>query len=119
MQTYGIILADNGGNWYISGTPDTRWNDNLLDGLTVLTGGDFEAVDESCLMVNDKSYQADLKRCVIKPPPGYDIYKPVGTGGELTVYNVWYSPTNTPYIVTFSVNSAGLWTIKSATIKTP
>ncbi len=63
MKVYGIILADNGSSWYISGAPDQRWNNSLLHGLDVLTGRDFEAVEESCLRVSADSAQADLSRC--------------------------------------------------------
>jgi hypothetical protein len=52
MKTYGIMLADNGSNWYISGAPDERWDNDMLHELDVLTGNDFEAVDASVLMVD-------------------------------------------------------------------
>jgi hypothetical protein len=39
-----MILADNGGNWYVSGAPDPRWNDQELNTLKSLTGNDFEVV---------------------------------------------------------------------------
>lgn len=55
MKTYGIILADNGSDWYVSGAPDERWDNDMLHTLDVLTGADFEAVDESSLMVNPDS----------------------------------------------------------------
>jgi len=55
MKTYGIILADNGSNWYVSGMPDDRWNNDMLHQLDVLTGNDFEAVDASRLMVDPNS----------------------------------------------------------------
>lgn len=63
MQTYGIILADNGSSWYVSGSPDSRWNNDMLHDLDVLKGSDFEAVDESCLQVSADSGQADLSLC--------------------------------------------------------
>src|SRR6266498_4333508 len=47
MKTYGIILADNGSNWYVSGAPDARWNNDMLHLLDNLTGNNFEAVDTS------------------------------------------------------------------------
>ena len=50
MKTYGIILADNGSNWYVSGAPDPRWDNDMLHLLDDLTGDDFEAVDTSGLM---------------------------------------------------------------------
>lgn len=55
MQTYGIMLADNGSNWYVSGAPDERWDNDMLHLLDVLTGDDFEAVDASRLMVDPNS----------------------------------------------------------------
>ena len=44
LKTYGMILADNGGDWYLSGAPDARWNDEELGTLKKLRGQDFEAV---------------------------------------------------------------------------
>jgi len=60
MKTYGIILADNGSNWYISGAPDQRWDDDMLHLLDAVTGDDFEAVDTSGLMIDPNSGQAGL-----------------------------------------------------------
>jgi hypothetical protein len=61
MKTYGIILADNGSDWYVGGAPDSRWDNSDTTGLHQLdniTGNDFEAVDESSLMVDPNSGQA-------------------------------------------------------------
>jgi hypothetical protein len=55
MKTYGVIVADNGSPWYISGAPDSHWNNDALHALGSLTGTDFEAVDESGLMVTPNS----------------------------------------------------------------
>jgi len=55
MKMYGIILADNGSNWYVSGAPDERWDNDMLHLLDVLTGNDFEVVDTSVLMVDMNS----------------------------------------------------------------
>ena len=55
MKTYGMILADNGSPWYISGAPDDRWNNDALHALGALTGNDFEAVDTAGLMVSPDS----------------------------------------------------------------
>jgi hypothetical protein len=52
MKTYGIILADNGSNWYVSGAPDSRWDNDMLHLLDDLTGNDFEAVNVSGLMID-------------------------------------------------------------------
>ena len=55
MKTYGIMLADNGSNWYVTGAPDERWDNDMLHQLDVLTGNDFEAVDTSVLMIDSNS----------------------------------------------------------------
>ena len=47
MKTYGLIVADNGSDWYISGVPSRQWNNDQLHGLDVLSGSDFEVVDAS------------------------------------------------------------------------
>ena len=57
MQKYGIILADNGSSWYISGAPDARWDNEDLHALSRVTGADFEAVDVSQLMADPDSAQ--------------------------------------------------------------
>ena len=44
LQRYGMILADNGSNWYVSGAPDARWDDNDLNSLKQLKGSDFEVI---------------------------------------------------------------------------
>jgi hypothetical protein len=58
LKRYGMFVADNGSNWFISGVPDPRWNDADLHQLGTVTGADFEAVDESGLMVDPNSGQA-------------------------------------------------------------
>jgi hypothetical protein len=59
LKKYGMILADNGSSWFISGAPDPRWdNDHLVTELREVKGSDFEAVDESYLMVDPASGQA-------------------------------------------------------------
>jgi hypothetical protein len=44
LRTYGMIVADNGSNWYISGAPDPRWNDDDLDQLKRVPGRAFEVI---------------------------------------------------------------------------
>ena len=44
MQTYGMFLADNGADWYVSGAPDPRWNDDDLASLRAVRGRDFEVM---------------------------------------------------------------------------
>jgi len=58
MKKYGVIVADNGSPWFISGAPDSHFNNDALHALGALTGNDFEAVDESGLMVSTNSGEA-------------------------------------------------------------
>ena len=44
LKKYGMIVADNGSNWYISGAPDPRWDDNELSTLKAIKGSSFEVV---------------------------------------------------------------------------
>jgi hypothetical protein len=44
MKKYGMILADNGSGWYISGAPDARWSDTNLDALKSVPSSAFEVV---------------------------------------------------------------------------
>jgi hypothetical protein len=63
LKTYGMIVADNGSPWYLSGVPSARWNNDQLHLLDGIVGSDFEVVDESCLEVSPNSARADLARC--------------------------------------------------------
>jgi hypothetical protein len=45
LKTYGMIVADNGSSWYISGTADPRWNDGDLNQLKTVPGAAFEALN--------------------------------------------------------------------------
>jgi len=58
LKKYGMMVADNGSSWYISGATDSRWNNDDLHNLGQIQGSDFEAVDASSLMVNPNSGQA-------------------------------------------------------------
>jgi hypothetical protein len=69
LKEYGMILADNGSAWFISGVPDDRWDNDVLHELHQVQGRDFEAVDESSLMVNPDSGQAGIY--------GYRLYLPL------------------------------------------
>ena len=62
LQTYGMILADNGSNLFISGAPDSRWDDDDLGQLRQIVGSNLEVVDASSLQVDPDSGQA-AQRC--------------------------------------------------------
>lgn len=59
LQKYGMILADNGGDWFITGEPDERWdNDALVGELYQVKGWDLEVVDTTSLMIDPDSGRA-------------------------------------------------------------
>ncbi|HWM11257.1 MAG TPA: hypothetical protein VNO82_18005 [Solirubrobacteraceae bacterium] len=45
MKSYGLIVADNGSDWYVSGAPSSRWDNDQLHALHDLSGRDFEVVE--------------------------------------------------------------------------
>ncbi len=44
LKAYGMLLADNGSDWFVSGAPDPRWDDEAIGTLKRITGRDFEVV---------------------------------------------------------------------------
>jgi hypothetical protein len=61
MQHYGLILADNGSNWFFQGSAYPQWPDGLVSLLKQIPARAFQAVDESCLMVSRGSGRAAAK----------------------------------------------------------
>jgi hypothetical protein len=70
MQHYGLILADNGSNWYFGGTANPAWPQALVDELKSIPASAFDAVDESSLMISPDSGQAGT---LDAPGPGYRL----------------------------------------------
>src|SRR5437016_13218722 len=67
MQKYGVIVADNGSDMYITGTFDTRWNNDILNpAFSLLTASDFEVIQ---LGWNPPSGAAALSSVSASPNP--------------------------------------------------
>ena len=49
LKLYGMMLADNGSNWYISGAPDSHWSNDDLHTLGRVKGSDFEVIDPAAI----------------------------------------------------------------------
>jgi hypothetical protein len=62
LQVYGMMLADNGGAWFLSGTPDNHWRNGELEELKRVKGTDFEAVDVSELFVAHHSARSRVQK---------------------------------------------------------
>ena len=83
LKKYGMIVADNGTGWYLSGAPDPGWDDDtLVAELRQIHGSDFEVVDESSLQISQDSGQA-------RPPGGERMA--VSAGGARQGQAVGYS----------------------------
>jgi hypothetical protein len=109
MQHYGLILADNGSNWFFSGTEDASWPDTLLSELKTIPASQFDAVDESSLMSDPNS--AAVKSC------GNGVVDRMGPGGSPHA-GILLSPAwcNVPWLWR---KSAGLAAVRSATRRSP
>ena len=89
MKHYGLIVADNGSNWFFQGTMDAGWNagpyPTMIAQLKTVPASDFEAVDESSLMVDPNSGQAlaPLPRTAVLPAMANAAY-----GGYTTVTQI-------------------------------
>ena len=50
LKKYGMIVADNGADWFITGETDSRWDDTDLDQLKTVPGSVFEVVETGPLI---------------------------------------------------------------------
>jgi hypothetical protein len=69
LKKYGMMIADNGSAWFLSGAPDSSWDNTDLHRLTTITGSAFEVVDVSPLMVDPNSGQALQNRITVTVTP--------------------------------------------------
>ncbi len=53
LKKYGMIMADNGSDWFLSGSHDMRWNDEELGALKKIKGNDFEVVKMEGIVVGE------------------------------------------------------------------
>lgn len=61
LKKYGMFVADNGSNWYLSGAPDARWDDDQLDMLKKVPGSAFEVVKMGDIITNMVSAPTNLR----------------------------------------------------------
>jgi hypothetical protein len=76
MKKHGLIVADNGGNWYISGAPDSRWDDDVLGEIKTIPGSAFEAlltVDAQGNPIKPAGVQAWTPRKIATSTPHHSI----------------------------------------------
>src|SRR5579885_686748 len=107
LKRYGMIVADNGSSWFISGAPDNRWNNDDLAQLKNIPGSDFEVVDESQLQVSansGQSFPANHSSVTIPTPAtstSVSVIAPLPTAtpfdtrkGNVVLYNIKGAGTN-------------------------
>ncbi len=77
MKKYGMILADNGSDWYFTGAASDEWSNDMLDELKSVPASAFEAVDASSLMISPNSGKAKQSSgAAPAPAPAAPIPKP-------------------------------------------
>ena len=90
FRHYGLIVADNGSDWFFQGTEDAGWNtaayDTMVSQLKTVPASAFEAIDESALMVDPNSAQAGT---VPSQPAA-----PSATPGNARAVVMWTPPAN-------------------------
>lgn len=80
LKKHGMVLADNGSPFYLSGVPDPAWNNSDLNLLKNVPGSAFEAVDVSSLRVSNTSYA--VSTAPPPPPPTPPVELVANTGFE-------------------------------------
>jgi hypothetical protein len=68
LKKHGMVLADNGSPFFLSGAPDPGWSNSDLHALRTIPGSSFEAVDVSSLKMSSTSYAVRGGR--VKQSPG-------------------------------------------------
>jgi hypothetical protein len=107
FKHYGLIVADNGSDWYFQGTEDPGWDnppyDTLISDLKKIPVNQFEAVDESALMVDPNSAAAGTAPAAPAPPTAsprdasatVSWTAPADGGQPITGYTITGSPSGT------------------------
>lgn len=97
LQLYGMLVADNGGDWYVSGAPDPAWDNDDLHSLGRVLGSNFEAVDQDRLKVDPNSAQAALgaTATATRPPSATPTRTPTPTRTSTPTATATRTPTPT------------------------
>ncbi|HEY8561059.1 MAG TPA: VCBS repeat-containing protein [Pyrinomonadaceae bacterium] len=97
MQKYGMIVADNGSNWYVSGTHDPAWNDGELGALGQVKGSDFEVVQTpNHLLMPHGDYDGDGRTDLSVFRPSNGIWYATGSADGVYRAQHFGLATDTP-----------------------
>jgi hypothetical protein len=119
MQHYGLILADNGSNWFFGGTADPNWPISLVDELKQVPAGAFDAISESALMVDPNSGQARQLGAEVNCSAGPGYRMAAADGGVFSfcapfLGSMGGHPLNRPVVGTAATpDRAGYWLVAS------
>ena len=92
LKKYGMILADNGSAWFLSGAPDERWDNDRLRDLRRVRGADFEAVDVSSLMIDrDSGATAGAATSAVVNAADFR-FGPVSPGEVVSIFSAGIGP---------------------------
>jgi len=115
LKKYGMMIADNGSSWFLSGAPDSRWNDSDLHNLGAVHGSDFELVDVSGLMISPDSGQARQSTAVSVTVTPSSASVQVSTSRQFSAtVNNSSDQTVTWTASAGSINALGLYTAPGA-----
>jgi len=92
LKKYGLILADNGSAWFISGAPDPRWDNAQLQALGAIKGSDLEVIRMNGMVTSVPSGAAPLISAFTASP------SQVSVGQAVTLS--WTATGATRYFVT-------------------
>ncbi len=119
MQHYGLIVADNGSNWYFGGTADAGWPSSLIAELKQVPASAFEAVDESSLMIDPGSGQARQTGGPVPCTPGVGYRMVASDGGVFAFCRPFLGSTggmhlNRPIVgMAATPDDGGYWLVAS------
>jgi hypothetical protein len=111
FKHYGLIVADNGSDWFFQGTEDASWDATIISDLKKVPASQFEAVDESSLMVDPNSAATTPTA-----PPGSPTAV-VAIAGEASATVTWTAPASgavAGYTVVGSPGGASMSVLGSA-----
>jgi hypothetical protein len=91
LKQYGMIMADNGSSMYITGTPDSRWNNDHLGDLHAVTASDFDVLLISPLYTP--------QNVPTGPDPTINSFTATSSGGAGQPVTLSWSVTNGEYCI--------------------
>ncbi|MBN1398784.1 MAG: T9SS type A sorting domain-containing protein [Bacteroidetes bacterium] len=102
MKKYGIIVADNGGNWFFQGTHDDRWDDDEINSLKSIQGSDFEAVDISEWMSRPGF---DINSAAVPPASGTSVMPALNADvpDNFILYQNYPNPFNPNTVISYKL----------------